>query len=138
HSAICNQHSESRSVVGRSWLAEGRNLIIKCIEPSSAGAEYCSPGRQPWVKGDDEQAPEGRQKQEIALRLGLRYVRGLHEEAGQAIAREQKRAPFDSIHDLVQRVPELRKNELNTLAEIGALNSIGLQISDFRLRIENL
>ena len=60
----------------------------------------------------------------IALRLGLRYVRGLHEDAGQAIARERKLAPFTSIHDLVRRVPELRKNELNTLAEIGALNSI--------------
>jgi len=72
----------------------------------------------------------------IALRLGLRYVRGLHEEAGQAIAREQKRTFFTSIQDLVRRVPELRKDELNTLAEIGALNSIGLQISDFRMQIE--
>jgi error-prone DNA polymerase len=72
----------------------------------------------------------------ITLRLGLRYVRGLHEEAGQAIARERKRTPFISIHDLVRRVPELRKDELNTLAEIGALNSIGLQISDFRMQIE--
>jgi error-prone DNA polymerase len=68
--------------------------------------------------------------QNIALRLGLRYVRGLHEGAGQAIARERKRASFTSIHDLVRRVPELRKNELNTLAEIGALNSI--QISPRR------
>jgi error-prone DNA polymerase len=64
------------------------------------------------------------------LRLGLRYVRGLHEEAGQAIARERHRASFQSIHDLVQRVPELRKNELNTLAEIGALNLIGMQNAD--------
>jgi error-prone DNA polymerase len=69
-------------------------------------------------------------KHTMALRLGLRYVRGLHEEAGQAIARERNRAPFTSIHDLVRRVPELRKDELNTLAEIGALNSI--QISPRR------
>jgi error-prone DNA polymerase len=48
----------------------------------------------------------------------------LHEEAGTAIARERKRAPFTSIHDLVRRVTKLRKDELNTLAEIGALNSI--------------
>jgi error-prone DNA polymerase len=61
----------------------------------------------------------------IALRLGLRYVRGLHEEAGQAIVRERMRAPFASINDLARRVPELRKAELNTLAEIGALNSVG-------------
>jgi error-prone DNA polymerase len=60
----------------------------------------------------------------IAMRLGLRYVRGLHEEAGRAIARERHRAAFTSIHDLVRRVPELRKDELQTLAEIGALNSV--------------
>ncbi len=33
-------------------------------------------------------------------------------------------APFTSIHDLTRRVPELRKDELTTLAEIGALNSV--------------
>jgi error-prone DNA polymerase len=61
----------------------------------------------------------------IALRLGLRYVRGLHEEAGQAIVQERNKVPFTSIQDLARRVPELNKKELNTLAEIGALNSIG-------------
>jgi len=65
-----------------------------------------------------------RSEKYVVLRLGLRYVRGLHEEAGRAIAREQHRSLFTSIHDLVCRVPELRKNELQTLAEIGALNSI--------------
>jgi error-prone DNA polymerase len=73
----------------------------------------------------------------IALRLGLRYVRGLHEEAGRAIVRERERATFASIHDLARRVPELRKNELNTLAEIGALNAVGLQNEDFGLQNEN-
>jgi len=69
------------------------------------------------------EAPEGRKN--IALRMGLRYVRGLREEAAQALVRERARAPFVSIHDLTRRVPELRKDELTTLAEIGALNSIG-------------
>jgi error-prone DNA polymerase len=62
---------------------------------------------------------------EIALRMGLRYVRGLRKEAGQALVRERTHAPFASIHDLTRRVPELRKDELTTLAEIGALNAIG-------------
>ncbi len=62
---------------------------------------------------------------QIALRLGLRYVRGLREEAAQSLVRERLCAPFTSIHDLARRVPELRKDELTTLAEIGALNSIG-------------
>ncbi len=58
------------------------------------------------------------------LRFGLRYSRGLHETAGQALVRQRKITPFTSIRDLVRRVPELRKDELNTLAEIGALNSV--------------
>ena len=57
--------------------------------------------------------------------MGLRYVRGLREEAGQALVRERLTLPFTSIHDLTRRVPELRKDELTTLAEIGALNSVG-------------
>src|SRR3981081_1908937 len=69
------------------------------------------------------EAPEGRKN--IALRLGLRYVRGLREEAAQSLVRERMLAPFTSIHDLTRRVPELRKDELTTLAEIGALNRIG-------------
>src|ERR1700722_18013653 len=70
-----------------------------------------------------------------ALRLGLRYVRGLREEAAQALLRERQLTPFNSVHDLTRRVPELRKDELTTLAEIGALNTVGLQISDCRFQI---
>jgi error-prone DNA polymerase len=51
-------------------------------------------------------------------------VRGLREAAAQALVRERSLAPFQSIHDMTRRVPELRKDELTTLAEIGALNSI--------------
>src|SRR5260370_18757139 len=46
-----------------------------------------------------------------ALRLGLRYVCGLREEAGQALGRERMQAPFTSIHDLSQRVPRLGRAE---------------------------
>jgi error-prone DNA polymerase len=55
------------------------------------------------------------------LRLGLRYAKGLREEAARAILRAR---PFTSIDDLALRVPELRKDEINRLAEIGALNSL--------------
>ena len=61
---------------------------------------------------------------EFAVRLGLKYARGLREQEGQALVREHTLAPFVSIHDLARRVPELRKDELTTLAEIGALNTI--------------
>jgi error-prone DNA polymerase len=55
------------------------------------------------------------------LRLGLRYAKGLREEAGRAIVRVR---PFSSVDDLALRVPQLRKDEMNRLAEIGALNSL--------------
>ena len=66
--------------------------------------------------------PPGRAAAGFPLRLGLRYARGLREEAGRAIVSAR---PFSSIDDLALRVPELRKDEINRLAEIGALNSIG-------------
>jgi error-prone DNA polymerase len=56
------------------------------------------------------------------LRLGLRYARGLREESARAILRER---PFSSVDDLALRVRELRRDEINRLAEIGALNSLG-------------
>jgi len=56
--------------------------------------------------------------------MGLRYVRGLREDAARSLILERTIAPFASIHDLTRRVPELRKDELNTLAEIGALNAV--------------
>jgi error-prone DNA polymerase len=94
-----------------------------------------------WVETSRHSPPADNQRPTtrdgiIALRLGLRYVKGLHEEAGQAIVRERRKAPFDSIDDLARRVPELNKKELNTLAEIGALNAVGLQNADCRLQID--
>src|SRR5262249_55813127 len=55
---------------------------------------------------------------DMQMRLGLLYVRGLRAEAGQAIVRERKNRPFSSIEDLRLRVPELRKTELRSMAEI--------------------
>jgi error-prone DNA polymerase len=89
-------------------------------EPALSAAEGC-------LRGEDDGPP--------ALRMGLRYVRGLREEAARSLLLERIRAPFTSIHDLTRRVPELRRDELTTLAEIGALNAIGSQISDFRFQI---
>ncbi|HET7102329.1 MAG TPA: error-prone DNA polymerase, partial [Terriglobia bacterium] len=60
-----------------------------------------------------------------AVRLGLRYVKGLREGAVQALVAERAQRSFESLDDLVRRVPHLRKDELVTLAEVGALNSLG-------------
>jgi error-prone DNA polymerase len=67
---------------------------------------------------------EGGKGKELVLRLGLRYVKGLSEQSGEAIVRERMKRPFLSIDDLHHRVPELRKDELRKLAAVGALNFI--------------
>jgi DNA polymerase III alpha subunit len=59
----------------------------------------------------------------------------MREEAARSLLLERIDAPFTSIHDLTRRVPELRRDELTTLAEIGALNAIGSQIADLRLQM---
>src|SRR5437660_3397523 len=56
-------------------------------------------------------------------RRGLRYVRGLREEAGRRIERLR---PFASADDLVRRAG-LHHDELTRLAELGALGSLGLE-----------
>jgi error-prone DNA polymerase len=58
------------------------------------------------------------------LRLGLRYVRGLRAETGKAIVAERERGPYAGIDDLARRMGTLRKDEMATLAEAGALNFI--------------
>jgi error-prone DNA polymerase len=56
-----------------------------------------------------------------AVRLGLCYVKGLRQAAAEAIVAAR---PFASTDDLARRVPELRKDELTRLAEVGALNTL--------------
>jgi error-prone DNA polymerase len=68
-----------------------------------------------------------------SVRLGLKYARGLREPAGQALVRERSLAPFASVQDLARRVPELRKDELKTLAEIGALNAVASEVREIKL-----
>ena len=58
-----------------------------------------------------------------AVRLGLRYVRGLREEIGKRIEEERRRRPFASVADLVKR-GGLHRDELDHLARVGALTSL--------------
>jgi error-prone DNA polymerase len=75
--------------------------------------------RSDWLCTIETDGEAGRQ---FALRLGLKYVKGLNENSGQAIVRERTKFPFAGISDLSERVPELRKHELRKLAAVGALN----------------
>jgi len=65
---------------------------------------------------------------EIALRLGLRYVRGLQKDAAEALIAQRAQSPFSSIEDLSQRVPQLRRDDLAMLGRIGALNYLNTQL----------
>jgi error-prone DNA polymerase len=77
------------------------------------------------LEPEANQEPEVQGKQRFAMRLGLVYARGLRQEAGEALVRAREIQPFDSIHNLALRVPELRKSDLTMLARVGALNSLG-------------
>jgi error-prone DNA polymerase len=63
----------------------------------------------------------------VILRLGLRYVRGLQQAAGEALVAERTLRPFNSTEDLACRVPQLSRANLAMLARIGALNKISAQ-----------
>ena len=120
-------------VVGRSSLVVGQE---DAGNPAAERRENVAHGVSRGTGAKENKTPQGRKNFPSknfpsetaggtpALLLGLRYVRGLCEEAAQAIVRQRNLTPFTSIHDLIHRVPELRKDELNTLAEIGALNSV--------------
>ncbi len=59
-----------------------------------------------------------------AVRLGMRFVKGLRKEAGSGVERAQAEAPFASIDDLARR-SALRPGELELLAHAGALSAFG-------------
>ncbi|MBV9404557.1 MAG: error-prone DNA polymerase [Acidobacteriaceae bacterium] len=64
------------------------------------------------------------------VRLGLNYVRGLNSATAKKIEAERKQMRFTSLRDLVRRVPELEKDEISALAELGALNALPKDKSD--------
>ena len=59
-----------------------------------------------------------------AVRLGLRFVKGLRERAGHALVSARGMRPFTSPRDVAARA-DLTREEMATLASIGALASLG-------------
>ncbi len=55
------------------------------------------------------------------VRLGFCVVSGLREEHAEKLVRQRKKQQFDSLEAFKRRIP-LSKDELRTLAELGALN----------------
>jgi len=58
---------------------------------------------------------------DLPVRLGLRIVKILSSTGAKRLLEERAKTPFTSLHDLKSRA-RLNKDELRTLAEVGALN----------------
>jgi error-prone DNA polymerase len=68
---------------------------------------------------------------ELAVRLGLRFVRGLSAETGARVALERTAAPFASLADFAKRAAP-KRNEIEALAESGALAALDARASERR------
>jgi error-prone DNA polymerase len=67
--------------------------------------------------------PTGVTTAKPAVRIGLRFVRGLREDAGKRIARVREERALRDVGDLVHRA-ELQPREMTILAELGALGDL--------------
>jgi error-prone DNA polymerase len=63
-----------------------------------------------------------RKENGLVVRVGFNYVRGFRQQTALAIV---ARRPFKDIDDLRYRVPEISKDEMTALADLGALNTLG-------------
>jgi error-prone DNA polymerase len=61
----------------------------------------------------------------FAVRMGLRYVKGLRERDWEKIDSARRRTPFDTLENFVRR-SGLDEGVLSTLAECGAFESLGV------------
>src|SRR2546422_946295 len=93
--------------------------LVKDAQRRGVRGEAIDVKRRDWLCALERTGPE----EELRLRLGLRYARGLREAVGKRIVEERARAPFASIADVAARAG-LRRDELAALAEIGALASV--------------
>ncbi|MEM1247751.1 MAG: error-prone DNA polymerase [Acidobacteriota bacterium] len=75
---------------------------------------------------DAQRTPSRSKPTAGAIRIGLRYVKGLRRQAGEAIENERRRRRFHSTDDLIERCG-LHEDEATSLAAIGALLSLGDQ-----------
>src|SRR5438477_8881905 len=93
--------------------------LVKDAQRRGVRVKPIDAARSDWLCTLEREGPE----EELRLRLGLRYVRGLREAMGRKLVEERSREPFASIADLAART-RLRRDELTALAEIGALASV--------------
>jgi error-prone DNA polymerase len=63
-------------------------------------------------------------EENLTVRLGFNYVKGFSQRTALSIVAKR---PFRDIDDLRYRVPEISKDEMTALADLGALNHLGGQ-----------
>jgi error-prone DNA polymerase len=111
--------------------AQRHGLKIKpvCVAHSDWRCTVVSGQRpSPQSSGRDRDqggAPRGGREAPVrivdAVRLGFCVVNGLQQQHAAELVRQRHQRPFESLDDFKRRVP-LSKDELRTLAELGALN----------------
>ena len=96
------------------------------LESSTSSGELLSgsaTNRTSPTKRARRTSPTSRPSQGPAVRIGLRYAAGLREQTAEQLELERNRLPFTSLEDLAARV-SFKRDELDTLAELGALTSL--------------
>src|SRR5260370_16795014 len=93
--------------------------LVKDAQRRGVRVRSIDVARSDWLCTLEREGPE----EELRLRLGMRYARGLREAVGKKIVEERARAPFASIADFAARAG-LRPAHLSSLAHIGALPSL--------------
>jgi error-prone DNA polymerase len=73
---------------------------------------------------EDGAISQGSTRSRPSVRLGLRYVHGLREAAGERLARARDEGAFRDVADLAARA-SLQRSEMSSLAELGALGGLG-------------
>ncbi len=114
--------------------AQRHGLRVLPIDVTRSGwkcsLEGAAPSARVWVpsplagEGQDGGARVATQGRNLMVRLGLRYVAGLREDAAKRIEATRAQTQFTSIDDVALRA-ELRDDELQTLAHIGAFAAFG-------------
>ena len=101
--------------------AQRAGSVVLPIDVNESGVR-CRWQERPADAGGPERS--GEPPPAGAIRLGLRYVKGMRREAVERIEAEQAVRRFASIEDLAERC-RLRRNELVALASLGALPGRG-------------
>ena len=85
------------------------------LEPVPPGLEPVPPGLEPTAGG------------RCAVRMGLRFVKGLAAADGAALIASRAERPFTTVEELADRLAGVRQDALQRLAESGALSPLSAE-----------